>query len=272
MTFSERYGPWAVVAGASEGTGRSIARSIAAQGISCILIAKGGPLEETAEEIRCDAGVEVVTTTIDLSREDAAEQIIAAVRDREVGLYVSNAGADWFGDRFLDRDIDDWLALSRINVDTMMRCAHHFGRQMRARKSGGILIVNSGACYGGSRFLATYTAAKAFQLNFAESLWSELRPYGVDVLTIILGQTDTPAYHRLQDRKDMPPGPSLASPDAVAEEALARLQFGPVHNWGQNEDEPADDSSSACTRREKVLFMEKAIEHVFGVQPERDLD
>lgn len=270
MEFKRLYGPWAVIAGASEGTGRAFARRIAAEGISCILIANGGPLEETAQAIRRESGVEVLTGAIDLSAPDAGARIIALAGEREVGLYVSNAGADRFGDRFLDREMDDWLALNRINVDTMLACSHHFGRQMRERRRGGILIVNSGACYGGGKFLAIYCAVKGFQLNFAESLWSELRPYGVDVLTLVLGQTDTPAYHRLQARKGMPAGPNLASPDAVAEEGLAYLSQGPVRNFGFDDDDTTLPSSAAV-RRKNVLFMEEAIKYVFGDQPETDL-
>src|SRR5579863_3736540 len=94
MDFAERYGPWAVIAGASEGTGRSFARQIAAQGVSCILIAKGGPLEEVAEEIRVESGVECVTARIDLASPTAAEQIVLATGQHDVGLYVANAGGD----------------------------------------------------------------------------------------------------------------------------------------------------------------------------------
>src|SRR5262249_48376075 len=147
-------------------------------------------------QIRRDFGVEVVTATLDLSNHDAAERIFAAVGNREVGLFINNAGADWFGERFLEVDVEEWLKLSRVNVDTMLRCAHRFGGGMRKRRRGGILIVNSGACYGGSKYLAIYCASKAFQLNFAEAFWSEMRPYGVDVCTIVLNRTNTPGYHQ----------------------------------------------------------------------------
>ena len=159
MEFSDKYGPWAVIAGASEGTGRSFARQIAAQGVNCVLVARDGPLDDASEEIRRDSGVEVIAVKIDLSSHDAADRIFAAVGNREVGLFVNNAGADWFGERFLEEDIEGWLALSRINIDTMLRCAHRFGGAMRQRRRGGILIVNSGACYGGSKYLAVYSAA-----------------------------------------------------------------------------------------------------------------
>lgn len=162
MTFQEKYGPWAIVAGASEGTGRSLARRIAAEGVSCILIAWGGPLEEVAQEIRTECGVACVTANIDLSAPDAFDRIREAADDREIGLYVANAGSDRFGSRYLDHDVADWLALLRLNVTTTMQACHHFGNLMRSRRRGGLLIINSGACYGGGSFLATYTGCKGF--------------------------------------------------------------------------------------------------------------
>jgi uncharacterized protein len=262
--FRERYGPWAIVAGASEGTGRSFARRIAAHGIRCILIANEGPLEAVAEEIKAESGVECVAARIDLSVPDAFEGIIEVTGPREIGLYIANAGADSLGVRFLDSEIDAWLDLMHINITATVRSCHHFGKLMLARRRGGILIVNSGACYGGAGRLAIYTAAKAFQLNLCESLWSELRPYGVDVLTLVLGQTDTPAYHRLQAKKGRPSSPNLASPDEVARVGLERLAHGPVHNIGLAGDEAGGMPASADTRRERVLGMDAAIEHLFG--------
>lgn len=272
MEFSEKYGPWAVIAGGSEGTGRSFARQIAEQGVSCVLVSRGGPLEETAEDIRRDYGVEVVTAEVDLSALDAAEQIFAAVGDREVGLFINNAGADWQGERFLEEDIESWLQLSRINVDTMLRCAHRFGGDMRKRRRGGILIVNSGACYGGSKYLAIYCAAKGFQLNFAEAFWSEMRPYGVDVCTIVLGRTDTPGYHsRRAARGVFVSKEGLSSPDDVARQGLERLPYGPITNVGQEDDQDGYLAYSAAKRREKVVAMEKFVMQDSGYKPETDL-
>jgi NAD(P)-dependent dehydrogenase (short-subunit alcohol dehydrogenase family) len=98
----------------------------------------------------------------------------------------------------------------------------------------------------------------------SESLWSEFRPYGVDVLSIVLGQTDTPAYHRLQAKKGMPSARNLASPDEVARTALARLPHGPVHNFGLADNDTGGLPASAKTRRERVLMMDAAIERLFG--------
>jgi short-subunit dehydrogenase len=229
-----------------------------------LLIANSGPLEAAAAEIRRDFGVECLTARVDLSRPEAFAEIAAAAGPREVGLFVANAGADPHGARFHDRGVADWADLIRINIMTTVQACHHFGGLMRERRRGGLLLVGSGACYGGGARLAIYTACKAFQLNFAESLWSELRPYGVDVLTVVLGKTNTPAYHRLQAKLGMPSAVDLALPDAVADEALARLPFGPVHNFGLADEEASFLPASAAARRERVLAIDAAIEAGFG--------
>lgn len=265
MNFAERYGPCAIVAGASEGTGRAFARKIAANGVPCILIARReAPLNALAEEIRAETGVACITAAIDLSAPDAADRIIAAAGSREIGLYVANAGADVNGARFLDRDIAAWLDHVRLNVLTTLQCCHHFGSQMRARRKGGILLVSSGACYGGSSYMAVYSASKAFALNFSEGLWAELRQHGVDVLSLVLGRTDTPAFRKLLAEKNLPVPTDLASPETVAEVGLDRLPFGPIQNWGVPDDVPGFAPTSASMRRARVLAVEAASKSVFG--------
>ena len=265
MDFSERYGPWAVVAGASEGTGREYARQIAAQGLPSILIARRvAPLAAIAEEVRRDFGVECVTAAIDLAAPDAFEQIVEAAGSREIGLFVSNAGSDPNGARFLDRNPEVWIDLVQRNVVTMMRCCHHFAEPMRTRGRGGILLVNSGACYGGSRFMPVYSASKAFTLCFAEGLWDELRDHGVDVLTLVMHITDTPALRTLLAEKGLPVPENIARPEAVAAFGLERLPHGPIANWGLADDEPGYALISAADRRERVRAIGVASAHVFG--------
>jgi uncharacterized protein len=265
MSFIDRYGPWAVVAGASEGTGRAFARKIAAEGIPSILIARRKePLAQLAAEIREASAMECVTAAVDLAAADALERIVDAVGDREVGLFVSNAGADPNGALFLDRDIAIWLDQIQRNVVTMTRCCHHFGGRMRERRKGGLLLVNSGACYGSASFMATYSATKAFTLCFAEGLWAELRGHGVDVLTLVMGITDTPALRTLLAEKGLPIPPSAANSDEVAAVGLARLGFGPVHNWGLEDDAAGYAGWSASQRRARVSKIEEMSSHVFG--------
>lgn len=265
MSFAERYGPWAVIAGASEGTGREFARQVAAQGVNLLLVARReGPLAELAQEIRQASGVKVATASIDLGAADAADQILAAAGDREVGLYINNAGADTNGAGFFDKPVEAWVQLANVNVATPLQCCHHFGGRMRARGHGGLILVNSGACYGGAAGLSVYGGGKAFQLVFAEGLWAELRPHGVEVLTLVLNQTDTPAYRKLLGERGLPVPPNLASPVDVASVGLAQLPHGPIYNWGQTNDVAGMAPNSPDARRARVVAISQAVMGLTG--------
>lgn len=265
MGFAEKYGPWALVAGASEGTGRAFAEKIAAEGVDCILLARRtGPLEVLADALRRDHGIQCVVAGVDLSSEHALPGIRGAVGDREVGLFVSNAGADTTNRQFLDADIADWVAQVNRNVLNLTRCCHWLGTGMRARRRGGILLVGSGACYGGAGYMAVYAGSKAYQLCLGEGLWAELKPHGVDVLNLILGQTDTPAFRESLARAGRAVPEGLASPADVAEVGLSRLPFGPVHNWGQDDDSAAPFMPSAAERRQRAAAISQVMAGMFG--------
>lgn len=251
--FAGRYGPWALIAGASEGTGASFARQLAEKGINLILVARRqGPLEQLASELREASGVECVTASIDLARDDAAEQLSAVAEGREVGLLILNAGADPNGSMFLDNDIGNWDQLAMRNVMTVMRALHTFGEPMRERRRGGMIVVGSGACYGGLPGIGVYAASKAFDLVLCEALWAELQPYGVDVLSYVIGRTDTPAHRELMEARGMAIPKDLANSDDVARLGLERLPHGPVCNWGEADDEAIMSATSAAQRRERV--------------------
>lgn len=251
--FAAQYGPWALIAGASEGTGASFTRQLAERGLNLILIARReGPLVELAEAIRAAHGVQCVTASVDLAATDAAERMARAAGDREVGLLIFNAGADPNGSLFLDNDLANWDALAMRNVMAVMRAAHIFGRPMRARGRGGMILVGSGACYGGLPGIGVYAATKAFDLVLGEALWAELKPHGIDVLNLIMGKTDTPAHRELMDRLGMPFPDDCASADEVAALGLERLPHGPVLNWGLADDDPGYAGTSAAQRRGRI--------------------
>jgi short-subunit dehydrogenase len=258
--FGERYGPWALITGASEGTGSAFALRLADEGISSILVARReGPLEETAEKVRAK-GVQCITVSADLSDPQAAERIIAAadaVGPDAIGLLITNAGADPNGSLFLDNDLAKWNQLVTMNVNTTMQLAHHFGQTLRARGKGGMILVGSGACYGGLHGIAAYCASKAFVLAFAEGLWAELRHDGVDVLNLVLGRTDTPAHRKILEESGQPIPTDMASAEDVAEIGLRQLPHGPIYNWGQPNDLAGYAPNSPDDRRARIVMIEE---------------
>ena len=265
-TFAEKYGPWALITGASEGTGAEFARALAGEGLNLVLIARReGPLAELADEI-LGKGVECVTASADLTAPDAAAQVIAAAGAHDLGLFIANAGADTNGSRFLDRPIASWDALVAMNVTATMHLAHHFGQTMRARGRGGMILVGSGACYGGLNGIAVYSAAKAFVMNLAEALWAELRHDNVDVLNLILGRTDTPAHRKILEESGQPVPDNLASPVDVARVGLEQLPHGPLYNWGQTNDVAGYAPNSPDVRRARIVMIEEMSAAYAGVK------
>lgn len=225
MTMRETYGPWAVIAGGSEGVGAAFARLLAEAGINLALVArKPSPLAALKHELRNK--VQVRTLTIDLIRPDAIDQIIQATDDIEVGLLICNAGAAADARDFLDKPLADALNTTELNVGGPLALCHHFAQAMRARRRGGILLVSSMAGFAGNPGFIAYAGAKAFMRIFAEGLWYELKPAGVHVLCLVLSATDTPAMARAGMNAGAMP---LDDPAAVAAEGLAHLAQGPVH-------------------------------------------
>ena len=224
MAFSQRYGPTALVAGASEGIGAAFARELARRGLDLVLVARRPePLAELAREIAGFASVQVRCLSLDLARADAAAELLRQTAEQDVGLVVYNAALAP-GGGFLDIPLAQQLAALDVNTRGPLALAHGFGQRMAARGRGGLVILSSLTAFQGSPFVTTYGATKAFLLSLAEGLWYEMSPRGVDVLCVLAGATRTPSYLRQRAEGG---APGELEPEQVAREALAKLGRGP---------------------------------------------
>src|SRR5262245_5813156 len=114
--LANRYGPWAIVVGASEGVGASVADELAAGGLDLLLIARNAALlEEVAGNVRTRHRVEVRTHVQDLLAPEAVEQILAAAAALEVGLLVYTPGAVHNADLFLDQPLALSMRMIQLN-------------------------------------------------------------------------------------------------------------------------------------------------------------
>jgi hypothetical protein len=223
-SFQQRYGPWAFVAGASEGIGAEFARQIARRGVHLALVAlEREPLERVAAEIRAEHGVEVLAEALDLASPTLERDLETLVDRLEIGLLVYNAALAPIG-RFIEQDLSEKLRAIDVNCRAPVTLAHRFGRSMVSRGRGGIVLLSSMVGFGGASMVATYAATKAFNLVLAEGLWRELKPHGVDVLACCPGPTSTPAYQRSTPRG----GPRTMTPAQVVGEALEALGRRPT--------------------------------------------
>jgi short-subunit dehydrogenase len=258
-----KYGPWAVIAGGSEGVGAEFARMLAEDGFNLVLIArKPGPLNDIAGQCR-DLGVQVRTLSLDLLDVESVSQIAAATSGLDVGLLIYNAGASTCNEPFLEADLAQFQRVTDLNVTRMLELVQHYGRAMVNRGRGGIMLVGSLSGYMGAVRHSIYAGAKAFSRMFAESLWVELRDSGVDVLELVLGVTRTPAMERIGLNFDAP-GIIVNDPAEVAREGLDHLVDGPVFVAGGNG--PRASLNSAPDRARVVLEADEAIRELIKLR------
>ena len=224
-SFATKYGPWAVVAGASEGLGAAFAAAIAARGVNLVLLARRGEvLAAVAEDLRGRFGVEVRTEACDMARPDLADALAALTADIEVGLGVYNAAFATMGDLH-ERPMDDLMRVVDVNVRAPMIFARTLAPAMVARGRGGLVLMSSLAGFQGAPNIAAYAASKAFNTTLGESLWSELQPLGVDVTVCCAGAIRTPGYAAAAAGAD---APGTLDASRVAEDALNGLGRAPM--------------------------------------------
>jgi uncharacterized protein len=232
--FSQRYGPWALIAGASDGVGAAFADALAARGLNVALLARRlAVLDEVATGIRGRHGVETRTLVVDLAGPGAAATVADATADLEIGFLVYCAGADPDFRPFLSNSIKAAEAMVQRNCVVPMQLCHHFAPAMVERGRGGIVVFGSGAGFVGGPNMVAYGATKAFDMVFAEALWGELHDKGVDVIGLLLGKTDTPALRKLEHQRGTLASEDEVPADAVpvgevVDEAFANLTNGPT--------------------------------------------
>lgn len=260
MEFGERYGRWAVIAGASVGLGAEFARQLAARRLDLVLVARNGDaLAALATELG-GAGVQVRTLACDLGDRALDEKLAAATAGLDVGLVVYNAAHSRIGP-FLDLPLDEQLHTVDVNIRGPMVLAHRFGRAMRARGRGGIIVMTSLAASQGSPMIATYAATKAFDLVFAESLWDELQAAGVDVVACRAGATRTPGY-----AASKPVGStSMMEPAPVVRAALGALGRAPSVVPGGLNRFAAFMLNRMMPRRFAIRTMGRATRKIYGL-------
>ena len=185
--LKQKYGPWAVVTGASSGIGLELAERLAESGINLILNARTtADLETAKDKITAVHPVEIKLVAADLAKLENVDQLLAEIKDVNVGLFIASAGFGTSG-LFMNAVLADELAMMHVNCDALMALTLHFSQRFAQKKRGGIILLSSMVAFQGVPFAANYSATKAYVQSLAEAIAVELKPYGVDVLAAAPG-------------------------------------------------------------------------------------
>lgn len=202
------------------------------RGLNLVTLARRADvLEEDAKLLRRRHRIEVRPVALDLAAPDLGIRFARAIDGLDVGMLVYNAAYSPIGE-FTDVPVDEHVRTLDVNCRGPMLLAQHVAPRLVARGRGGIILMSSMSGFQGSALLATYAATKAFNTTFAEGLWIELAPKGVDALCCVAGAVSTPRFNRVtpEDKR----GKAFPMrPDAVVREALSALGRKPTHIAGR---------------------------------------
>ena len=213
-----------LITGASSGIGAAFARKLAALGRNVFLVARSeDKLITICNELGRVSGVRAQYFVLDLTAPDAAARLFEETqkRDLQIDMLINNAGFGSMGN-FAQLDAKRELEMIDLNVKSLVDLTHRFLVPMRERKQGTIINVASTAGFQPVPFMATYAATKAFVLSFSEALWEENRLYGIHVMALCPGVTETAFFEAA--RMERPPMRGSQTPEEVVDAALVGMR------------------------------------------------
>lgn len=186
-------GRWALITGASAGIGWALARLLAERGAKLVLTARRlDRLEDLARKVAADHGATAEIFPVDLAKPGGPAELFAFTEGKgiEVDLLVNNAGFGGYGE--FHRGSLDWFHdMIQVNVMAVAELSHRYLAGMVERRRGDVMIVASTAAFQPVPYISCYAATKGFDLLLAEGLAEEVRQYGVRVMALCPGPTET---------------------------------------------------------------------------------
>jgi short-subunit dehydrogenase len=222
-SFKEKYGEWAIVAGAAEGLGEAYSTALARRNINLVMVDnQRDKMEKLADKLEQEHQVITIRLHLDLSEENVIEKVMKKSADLDVGLLVYNAAYSLIKP-FIKHTPDELDNFIEVNTRKQLQMVHAFSKSIIDRsRPGGILLMSSLTGMIGMQLVAPYSATKAFARTLAESLNHELKPHNIDIMACVAGLTSTPAL--LKSNPDFGfTKPFVMKPETVAESTLKSL-------------------------------------------------
>ena len=218
-----------LITGASSGIGEVFARKLAARGRNVLLVARSeDKLITLCNELGRSNSIRAQHVALDLSKPESGARLFEEAEQRglTVDMLINNAG---FGsmEEFSKLDLARELNMIDLNVKSLVELTHRFLQPMIERRQGTIINVASTTAFQPVPYMATYAATKAFVLSFSEALWEENRAYGIKVMALCPGVTETNFFEAARGHK--PPARVSQTPEEVVDTALRGLAHSRSH-------------------------------------------
>ncbi|MBW6496453.1 MAG: SDR family oxidoreductase [Burkholderiaceae bacterium] len=188
MDFGIR-GRWALVCASSKGLGYGCARALAGEGVNLVINARSvDVLEQAAERLRAEAGVEVRAVACDITTEDGRAQALAAAP--QIDILVNNAGGPPPGD-FRNFTRDDWIKAIDANMLTPIELIKATLDGMLERKFGRVVNITSSAVKAPIEILGLSNGARAGLTGFIAGIGRKTAAHNVTMNNLLPGVFDT---------------------------------------------------------------------------------
>jgi len=222
--YVDYFGPWALIAGASEGIGAAFAEELASKGINVVLVARSKDiLNKLVKKIEKQYSVQVKVIVQDLTSKKMLDEISKKTKNLEIGFLVVNAALSPIG-LFHNTTEELHNKVIDLNCRSPMLLSYYFGKEMKTRGKGGIILISSLAGLQGNPIHTHYSATRGYVINLAEGLWDEMKNFGVKVMVCQAGPTKTPNWGRSTPKEPLSVRMIILEPKKVAQQAIRAIK------------------------------------------------
>lgn len=216
-----------LITGASSGIGEAFARRLAEEKHNLVLVARTEEkLAALCDELMLQHGITAHYVAIDLNDYQADKRLFKETVNHglQIDWLINNAGFGSMGP-FADLDLEREMDMVGLNVMALVALTHRYLGLMVEEGEGTIINVSSTTSFQPLPFIATYAATKAFVTSFSEAIAEEYRPYGIRILALCPGGTDTNFFNasKIDEQVRMS---TMQTPEEVVETALRALEKG----------------------------------------------
>jgi 3-oxoacyl-[acyl-carrier protein] reductase len=227
-------GKTAIVAGASKGLGKAVARAFAAEGANVVMFSRNpAAIEAAGKEVRAAAadGAQVVGLTADVTRLTDLERVVKITIDTfdAIGIVFNNAGGPKPGvfDTLTD---EDWHAAVDLNLMSAIRLTRLCLPHLRHRHWGRVLVSTSSSVKQPIPNLMLSNAVRSATTAWAKTLSDQVAADGITVNCLAPGRIESERVRQIDEDLARRQGKTR---EEIEQQSLAAI---PVRRYGRPEE------------------------------------